>query len=66
MNSIIKATLVSTFILFSTLTYASEISIKISKKYLNIPVSHKQDRSNMEFEVNGIKERSFAIRLAQD
>lgn len=66
MNLIIKATLVNTFILLSTLTYAGEISIKISKKYLNIPVSHKQDRSNMTFEVNGNKERSFTIRLAQN
>jgi fructan beta-fructosidase len=43
---------------------AKDISIKITKKYLNIPVSHQVARSNMTFEVDGRQERTFSIRLA--
>lgn len=43
---------------------ASEISIAISKRYLNLPVSHQQERKKMVFEVNGKQERYFVIRLA--
>jgi fructan beta-fructosidase len=39
-------------------------SIKITKKYLNLPVSHQVERSVMVFEIDGKKERSFEIRLA--
>ena len=43
---------------------AADISIKISKKYLNLPVSQSQERKDMKFEINGKQERSFKIRLA--
>lgn len=47
-------------------TSAQEISIKITKKYLNLPISHQQNRSNMQFIVNGKTERYFKIRLAEN
>lgn len=46
-------------------SYAGDISVKVTKKYLNLPVSHQTDRALMQFEVNGKAERSFVLRLAQ-
>jgi len=46
--------------------YSNNIEIKVSKKYLNIPVSHKIDRARMTIDVNGVEERSFVIRLATE
>ena len=43
---------------------AEEITIKINKQYLNIPVSHQEDRKRMIFKTNGKEERNFVIRLA--
>ena len=43
---------------------AAEITIKVTKQYLNLPVSQQQERKKMIFEVNGKEERSFVIRLA--
>ncbi|MDR3250285.1 MAG: 2,6-beta-D-fructofuranosidase [Tannerella sp.] len=43
---------------------AEDISVRITGKYLNIPVSHGEERSVMTFEVDGLKERSFDVRLA--
>ena len=51
-------------LLFAVHNEAKDISVKITKKYLNIPVSHQISRSDMSFEVDGLKERSFEIRLA--
>ncbi|SOD15062.1 GH32 C-terminal domain-containing protein [Pedobacter xixiisoli] len=48
----------------SQISFAADISIKITKKYLNLPVSQKQDRGTMKFEVGGKQERSFKIRLS--
>lgn len=45
---------------------AQSISIKASKKYLNIPVSGSIQRQIMTIEVDGKKERSFEIRLADE
>jgi Beta-fructosidases (levanase/invertase) len=45
---------------------AGEISIKLTKKYLNFPVSHKEDRAKMTFEVKGKSDLSVVIRLAPD
>lgn len=42
----------------------ADIQIKITKKYLNLPVSQTEDRKTMEFQVAGKPERSFKIRLA--
>ncbi|MDR2919530.1 MAG: DUF4980 domain-containing protein [Tannerella sp.] len=43
---------------------AEEVSIKITKKYLNLPVAHQIQRSVMTFKVDGKQERMFNIRLA--
>jgi sucrose-6-phosphate hydrolase SacC (GH32 family) len=44
--------------------YASDTTIKISKQYLNLPVSQKAERKQMRFETGGKSERFFTIRLA--
>lgn len=54
------------FILSLMAISAKEITIKIDKKYLNLPVSHKVNRARMEFKVGTAVERSFVIRLASD
>lgn len=43
---------------------AEDITIKITKQYLNIPVSHQEDRKRMTFETGGKEERNFVVRLA--
>lgn len=43
---------------------AGDVSFKITKKYLNFPISHTQDRGRMTFEVNGKPGLSVVIRLA--
>ncbi|MBQ5715060.1 MAG: 2,6-beta-D-fructofuranosidase, partial [Alistipes sp.] len=42
---------------------AQEISLKAQKQYLNIPISHKQNRERMTLEVDGKPERTFNIRI---
>ena len=49
---------------FSLVAHAADITIKVNKRYLNLPISQKQDRKKMIFEINGKQERSFVIRLA--
>ena len=44
----------------------SSIGLKISKRYLNIPVSQESERAMMTLSVNGKLEREFVIRLASD
>jgi fructan beta-fructosidase len=43
---------------------AQDLSISISKKYLNFPVSQGTDRAKMSFEVEGKSIFDFVIRLA--
>src|SRR5690606_31258246 len=45
---------------------AQEIEININKRYLNIPVSHQQERAKMTFKVDGQPDLSVVIRLATD
>lgn len=60
-----KALLISIILLgFSFLAHAADITINVNKRYLNLPISQKQERKKMVFEVNGKQERSFVIRLA--
>ncbi|CAG5002073.1 Levanase [Dyadobacter sp. CECT 9275] len=49
-----------------SLSQAADITIKITNRYLNLPVSQKQNRGTMQFEVGGKQERAFKIRLAAD
>jgi len=45
---------------------AQEITLKISKKYLNLPVSQSENRARMKMSIDNKEERSFVIRLASD
>lgn len=44
---------------------AQEISFKAQKRYLNIPISHRQERARMTLLVDGDQERAFNIRIAE-
>lgn len=62
-----KTTFIICLLLFSTITlWAENISFKITKKYLNFPISHNQDRDKMTFEIDGQNILSVVIRLATD
>ena len=45
---------------------AQEVSLKISKKYLNLPVSQGENRAKMKWNIDNKEDRSFVIRLASD
>ena len=45
---------------------AENVSLKVTKRYLNIPVSHQNDRATMRIEGKEIPEYEFKIRLASD
>lgn len=61
-----KAILANILLFIGYSLSAGEIKIKIDKRYLNIPVSHKEDRHKMTFEVKGQPALSVVIRLAPD
>lgn len=66
MKHTLKIMLAGIFALFCFMqSFAADINIKISKRYLNLPVSQKTDRAKMTFKVNGKQERTFVIRLAE-
>lgn len=60
----ITAFALATLLLMSFSLFADDIEIKITKNYLNFPVSHKQDRAKMTFHVAEKPDVSVAIRLA--
>lgn len=67
MNFILKTVVSFLLMLFSSIVLiAGEISIKVTSKYLNLPVSHKVDRAKMTISTDGIQEREFVIRLAPE
>lgn len=51
-------------LLFCFSLSAGNIPIKITKQYLNLPVSQKAERKRMSFDVDGKEDRSFVIRLS--
>jgi len=59
-------TLLTLTVLTANHLQAEDITIKVTKKYLNLPVSHQQERKTMNFSVRGKADRSFKIRLAAD
>ncbi|RYZ97795.1 MAG: DUF4980 domain-containing protein, partial [Sphingobacteriaceae bacterium] len=64
-----KLKLVTAFILFTSFsvsTFGQEISLKITKRYINFPVSHEQEKAVMTFTIGAKKDQSFKIRLAKD
>lgn len=60
------ASVISLTLFFTAAMTAGEASFKISKRYLNIPVSHKTDRARMTFTAPGQPELSAVVRLAPD
>ncbi len=54
------------FIMFSSTLFAQEVKkeLTITKKYLNIPVEHTQERQRMTIKLPGTDDRSFMIRLS--
>lgn len=54
------------FVLLCASLNAQDIEIKITKKYLNFPVSHRQDRAKMTFQIGGKPDLSVLVRLASD
>lgn len=42
---------------------AQEITLKIKNRYLNIPVSHQQEKARLTFKVDNL-ERGFSVRIA--
>lgn len=65
MKLMLKAVCIAGIALCSHLdVFAGDVTIKVNKKYLNLPVSHQTDRKQMRLEVGGKEERSFVIRLA--
>lgn len=40
---------------------AKDITLRINKRYLNLPVSHQTDRKKMSFAIEGKTERSFCF-----
>ena len=64
----LSRTVLTLFVLsFSCLAaIAGEVSFKITTQYLNFPISHKENRGRMTFEVNGKPDLSVVIRLAPD
>ncbi|HBX44723.1 2,6-beta-D-fructofuranosidase [Limibacterium fermenti] len=59
-----KIAVLSVFLFVGFSLSAREIKMKISKKYLNFPVSNAQSRSKMTFKVEGQPDLSVVIRLA--
>lgn len=45
---------------------AADITIKVTKRYLNLPVSHKQERKAMTYTIGGKEEQRFVIRLSAE
>ena len=43
---------------------AADISIKITKRYLNLPVSQQTERAAMAYTVDGVESQRFVIRLS--
>ena len=65
-SSILKILFVCFFFVTVLSLSAEERTITIDKKYLNLPVSHQQDRGKMTFIADGHPDLSVVIRLAPD
>lgn len=56
----------SVAMLLSVVVFGGDINIKVSKRYLNFPVSQKATRDSMFLVVNGKIENGFVIRLTTE
>ena len=50
--------------LMTVSSQAAEMKIKVTKRYLNFPVSHQVERQTMRLSVDGCEQCHFVIRLA--
>ncbi len=66
MRFCLKIVVLVGFGLFSLSLFAEEISIKVTKKYLNFPISHKQERARMTIISKNKPDLSVVIRLAAE
>lgn len=57
-------TLLGMMFVLSGIMNAKDLTLKITKKYLNLPVSHQNERAEMTLSVDGKPVRAFQIRLA--
>lgn len=64
MKLILRLLLTGAFLLSCNWAFSGDIELKINKKYLNFPVSHKQERAKMTFKSEGKPDLSVVIRLA--
>lgn len=64
MKFLLKTALVAVVAAWAIPLQAGEVKLKISKQYLNIPVSGAQERARMTFSVNGVPETPVVVRLA--
>ena len=54
------------FLIFSSTVFSTELKLKITKSYLNIPVGYKARMKLVEIKVNGKMQREFPVQLAED
>ena len=64
MNYTKAITFTSALLAFTCIANAEDIKMKITKKYLNLPVSHQVDRAVMTLQADGKEAQAFDIRLA--
>ncbi len=53
MKSMSKIIFILGMLCYSSVISAQELSIKITKRYLNFPISQRVDRKVMKFEIGG-------------
>ena len=61
-----KLSLMAALIAASLIQADAQLSMKITKRYLNFPISQNTERAVMAIENNGQADYSFNIRLAPD
>ncbi len=54
------------FLIFSSTVFSTELKLKITKSYLNIPIGYKARMKLVEIKVNGKMQREFPVQLAED
>ncbi len=57
------ALFLSVTVFCSVSLFADDISFKVTKKYLNFPISHKEHRKKMTFEMKGQPDLTVVVRL---
>ena len=63
MKLILRLLLTGAFLLSCNWAFSGDIELKINKKYLNFPVSHKQERAKMTFKSEGKPDLSVVAKL---